>query len=275
MAAALRPLCGGWARSGSPVLTPAPSCWACSVDKWVGVFTASIIATQRCIRSRAGATMLLPKKRCGAARADPDPVILSRGGLRTAPARGRLRRCGVTHVGWAMDDFAGFWSGGILGGDAPRRPYVAMLGMGMDGCAGGVAPLRPYDMVGRGFRCFACASMTAPFLSPARGGIRRGLPPQQLMMAGPSFGLGQTAAPRKRGGHSLPVYGLSITHKCLGGWRACYASIARLPQRSRGGSQTAPARAGLKRCAGTEAGGLGGFAVFWLGGILDASLRSA
>ena len=30
----------------------------------------------------------------------------------------------------------------------------------------GVAPLRPYDMVGRGFRCFACASMTAPFLSP-------------------------------------------------------------------------------------------------------------
>ena len=86
--------------------------------------------------------MLLPKKRCGAARADPDPVILSRGGLRTAPARGRLRRCGVTHVGWAMDDFAGFWSGGILGGDAPRRPYVAMLGMGMDGCAGGVAPLR-------------------------------------------------------------------------------------------------------------------------------------
>jgi hypothetical protein len=30
--------------------------------------------------------------------------------------------------------------------------------------------------------------------------------PQQLMMAGPSFGLGQTAAPRKRG-DSLPVYG--------------------------------------------------------------------
>ncbi len=46
----------------------------------------------------------------------------------------------------------GFWSGGILGGDAPRRPYMAMLGIGMDGFAGGVAPLRrgvaplrPYD----------------------------------------------------------------------------------------------------------------------------------
>ena len=63
---------------------------------------------------------------------------------------------------------------------------------------------------------------------------------QQLMMAGPSFGLGQTAAPRKRG-DSLPVY-LSITYKCLKDWRACYASIARLPQRSRGGSRTAPAR---------------------------------
>jgi len=92
-------------------------------------------------------------------------------------------------------------------GDAPRRPYVAMLGMGMDGCAGGVAPLRPYDMVGRGFRCFACASMTAPFLSPARGGIRRGLPPQQLMMAEPSFGLGQTAASQEAGGRSLPACG--------------------------------------------------------------------
>jgi hypothetical protein len=33
------------------------------------------------------------------------------------------------------------------------------------------------------------------------------LPPQHLMMAGPSFGLGEKAAPRKRGGHSLPVYG--------------------------------------------------------------------
>ena len=33
------------------------------------------------------------------------------------------------------------------------------------------------------------------------------LPPQHLMRAGPSFGLGEKAAPRKRGGHSLPVYG--------------------------------------------------------------------
>jgi len=30
---------------------------------------------------------------------------------------------------------------------------------------------------------------------------------EHLMMAGPSFGLGEKAAPRKRGGHSLPVYG--------------------------------------------------------------------
>ena len=46
-------------------------------------------------------------------------------------------------------------------GGAPRRPCVAMLGMGMDGCAGGVAPLCPYDMVGRDFRCFAWGRSTA------------------------------------------------------------------------------------------------------------------
>ena len=33
------------------------------------------------------------------------------------------------------------------------------------------------------------------------------IPLQHLMIVGPSFGLGEKAAPRKRGGHSLPVYG--------------------------------------------------------------------
>jgi len=33
------------------------------------------------------------------------------------------------------------------------------------------------------------------------------------MMAGPSFGLGETAVSQDAGGHPFPVYGLSITHK--------------------------------------------------------------
>ena len=64
-----------------------------------------------------------------------------------------------------------------------------------------------------------------PSYSPARGGIRRGLPPQQLMMARPSFGPGETAAPRKRGDTPSPFTGrageglaeklLNITHTSL------------------------------------------------------------
>jgi hypothetical protein len=48
-----------------------------------------------------------------------------------SPARGEL--------GGVFGGFAGFWLGGIFGGDAPRRPYMAMWGW-----HGGVAPLRPY-----------------------------------------------------------------------------------------------------------------------------------
>ena len=118
------------------------------------------------------------------------------------------------------------------------------------------------------------------------------IPPQQLVMAGPSFGLGETAASQKAGGHSLPVY-LSITHKCLGDWQACYASIARLPQRSSGGSRTAPARRtealrgrwaegwAASRCFGWAGfqmlrfaqhdSSMSDFAGLRLGGILDAS----
>jgi hypothetical protein len=117
MAAALRPLCGGWARSGSPVSTPAPSCWACSVDKWVGVFTASIIATQRCIRSR-----------------------------------GCIHQQGQRDF-WTPR----FWAAEDAGRDAVLsishfRVLRVRIGLapGRE-CTRGVAPLRPYDMVGRGF----------------------------------------------------------------------------------------------------------------------------
>jgi len=86
---------------------------------------------------------------------------------------------------------------------------------------------------------------------------------------------------------------LSITHKCLGDWRACYASIARLSQRSSGGSRTAPARRtealrgrwaegwAASRCFGWAGfqmlrfaqhdSSMSDFAGLRLGGILDAS----
>ena len=35
-----------------------------------------------------------------------------------------------------MNDFLGFGRAGFWGGDAPRRPYMAMLGISMDGFAG-------------------------------------------------------------------------------------------------------------------------------------------
>ena len=114
-----------------------------------------------------------------------------------------------------MDDFAGFWSGGILGGDAPRRPYVAMLGMGMDGCAGGVAPLRPYDMVGRGFRCFACASMTAPFLSPATAHDGAAI-----------IWPGANSGSQEAGGYSLPACGLALP---ISAWGIAEHAVHQLP----------------------------------------------
>ena len=81
-----------------------------------------------------------------------------------------------------------------------------------------------------GFQMLRFASMTAPFLSPATAHD-----------GGTIIWPRENSGSQEAGGHSLPV-NLSITHKCLGDWRACYASIARLPQRSRDGSRTAPAR---------------------------------
>ena len=60
-----------------------------------------------------------------------------------------------------------------------------------------------------------------------------------------SLGMFATTVPRVR---------LSITHKCLGDWRACYASIAGCRSAAEAVREL-PLRAGLKRCGVAEAGG--------------------